>query len=93
MASTWTVTPLSVAHLAASGLMAAARFSSAQMVRTALPADGAASLPAADGAAALAADVAAALGAVDDPELLQALMMTAMAARRIPRRLITIHSS
>jgi hypothetical protein len=73
--------------------MAAARFSSAQMVRTALPADGAASLPAADGAAALAADVAAALGAVDDPELLQALMMTAIAARRIPSRLITIHSS
>ena len=93
-ASTWTVTPLSVAHFAASGLMAAARFSSAQMTRVAAPADGAAALASVDGAAALgAAALAAVLGAAEDPPLLQALMMTAMAANRTPSLLITFCSS
>ncbi len=75
MAWTSTVTPLSVAHCWASGLIAAARLSSAQMTSFAplapadAPVDGAASDGAAADAAPLAAAVAGAAVAPPDPPL------------------------
>ncbi len=60
------------------------------MTRVADPADGAAALASpAEAAAVGAAALAAVLGAADDPPLLHALMMTAMAANRTPSLLIT----